>query len=128
MTGPELTAAVREQLDAATYEALAAAINAKARAADQAGYARALQERAGVLRLADALSGLARSWTGWASALLIALPELLPMVQADLPAILGEHAANRVMQACGVLMLVLRLKTDRSVWAKAAQRTTEAPR
>lgn len=121
MTAPNLTASVREQLDAATYDALSLAVKAKVDAAERAGYDRAMKERSGVLLLADTLRGLTRSWTAGAGALLIAMPDILPMLQADLPALLGPGAANTVMRICGVLMIALRIKTKVSVWAKARQ-------
>jgi predicted nucleic acid-binding Zn ribbon protein len=111
---------LREELKPETFLALARAIEARKQAAEAAGYARAMAERSTTLMVADTLRGLAKSWTAWASALLIAMPEILPMIQGDLPELLGQNAANRVMQACGVLMLLLRLKTTTSLHDKGA--------
>lgn len=120
MTGQELTALLKRELTPEVYRALAKAIQDKAAAAEQTGYERARRERSGAILTADTLRGLARSWTAWVAGLLIALPELLPTLQSDLPGLLGEQAANRVMQIAGLLMLLLRLKTTTSVTAKGA--------
>lgn len=118
MDGTKLNEALKRQLDADAYQALAAAVAAKVRAADAAGYARARAENPWPALAADTLRGLARSWTGRIGALLIAMPEILPAIQSDLPGLLGENAANRVMQIAGLLMLLLRIKSKVPVWER----------
>lgn len=110
-----LSAELRRQLDPQMFDALARAVKAQEQRADAAGYARAMQDHARYFNTMDIARGLAKSWTAWAGAALLALPEVLPAIQADLPALLGAHAADVVMRVCGVLMILLRLKTKSSV-------------
>ena len=127
MTAPDLKARLQAQLDAITYQQLALALAAQQQASRQAGYLQALNDRARSLKAVDTLRGLLKSWTAWTSAALLALPEVLPMLQADLPGLLGPDAAARVMQVCGVLMLLLRLKTTAALADKARSPAEEKP-
>lgn len=128
---------LKAQLDDKTFRALAAAMDlnkvraesagyaraidesalAKAQA-EQAGYERAMAENAKAINVIDTLRGFAKSWTALIGGLLIALPEILPAVQGDLPSLLGQHAADKVMQISGILMILLRMKTNASLAAK----------
>lgn len=123
MTPAELSAALKAELDTKTYRALTEVVAAKVAAADAAGYARAQALRPWPVLVADTLRGLSRSWTGWVGGLLLTLPELLPAIEKDLPGLLGEQAANRVMQIAGLLMILLRLKTTGALWNKGLQKS-----
>lgn len=118
----DLPTTLREQLDAETYKELALAVRAKARAAARAGYQQAMKDRARSLSVVDTLRGMLSSWTAWASVGLFALPDILPILQADLPALLGPGASATVMRVCAGLMLILRIKTTASLAQKAPQR------
>lgn len=109
---------LKAQLDDATFRALVAAIDLNKAQAEKAGYERAMAENARAINVVDTIRGFAKSWTTLIGGLLIALPEILPAIQGDLPSILGQHAADKVMQISGILMILLRMKTNASLAAK----------
>lgn len=69
-----------------------------------------------------ALKGACRSLTVWVSAVLFALPEIVPLIQANFstvtPFIPESISPQRVMQVLALLMLVLRIKTTTSLAEK----------
>lgn len=67
------------------------------------------------------LKGSLKSWTVWFSSLLLALPEILPLVQSNFATIapfIPESLHSRVLQLIALIMLVLRLRTTRSLAEK----------
>lgn len=64
------------------------------------------------------LRGLLRSLTAWVSVLLAALPEIIPLVQANFPTVspfIPDGLHSRVLQLLALVMLVLRMKTNTSL-------------
>lgn len=106
---------LKAQLDDQTFRALVAALDANKAKAERDGYERAMAENARAINVVDTLRGLAKSWTAIIGGMLIALPEILPTIQGDLPSLLGQHAADKVMQISGILMILLRMKTKISL-------------
>lgn len=67
------------------------------------------------------LKGSLKSWTVWFSSLLLALPEILPLVQSNFATIapfIPESLHSRVLQLIALIMLVLRMRTTRSLAEK----------
>jgi hypothetical protein len=68
--------------------------------------------------------GALRSWTVWFSALLMALPDILPVVQANFPTFapfIPDAMESRVMNVIALGILLLRLKTTTCLSQKAQQ-------
>lgn len=117
-TPASLTEELRTKLEPQMFDALARAVKMQEQRAEAAGYARSMREHAGYFGAMATARGLAKSWTAWVGAALLALPEVLPTIQADLPALLGPHSADVVMRVCGVLMILMRFKTTASLTEK----------
>jgi hypothetical protein len=66
----------------------------------------------------DWVRGTLKSYTNWFGALLIGLPDLLPMISPQLQDMLDANAYKRIMQAAGIIVILLRFKTSQSVLEK----------
>lgn len=66
------------------------------------------------------LLGMLKSWTAWFGTLLIALPDLLPLVMPELEKLLTPTAFTRTTQIIGLIVILLRVKTTTSVIEKGA--------
>ena len=76
------------------------------------------------------LKGALKSWTAWFSALLMAAPELIPLVQQNWPTIspfIPSAMQSKTVQVIGLIALLLRMKTTRSLAAKAEPTTPSTP-
>ena len=61
------------------------------------------------------IQGALRSWTVWAGAVLIAWPQIEPFARQ----ILGEQNWARAVPFVGIVMILLRFKTNQSLKDKA---------
>jgi len=64
------------------------------------------------------LMGALRSWTAWFGALLVAGPEILPMLMPPFKELLTVDNYNRMIQAVGIIVILLRVKTTSSIQQK----------
>ncbi len=67
------------------------------------------------------LRGALKSLTVWVSLLLAALPELLPLIQANFATVapfIPQQHQTRVLQLIALVMLLLRIKTNTSLAEK----------
>lgn len=72
------------------------------------------------------LKGALKSWSVWFAALLAALPEVLPMVQANFATIapfIPTEKHDLWMRLIALGVLILRLKTNTSLANKGRQQT-----
>lgn len=97
---------LRAQLGADVYDSLVAQLKAPA----SQGFT--LQE------LLLWLQGSYRSWTNWFGAFLIAWPTIEPQLSPELQSLVGESTATSVIRWIGVVVILLRFKTTKSVKAK----------
>lgn len=70
------------------------------------------------------LRGALKSLTVWVSVLLAALPEILPMLQANFSTVapfIPTELHSRVLQLIALVMLGLRIKTNTSLAAKGTK-------
>lgn len=69
------------------------------------------------------LKGTVKSWTVWFGVLLLGFPELLPALAPQLEQLLDASAYKRLMSWAGVIVILLRFKTNQSVKDKAVPTT-----
>jgi hypothetical protein len=72
-----------------------------------------------VSQLKDWLRGALNSWTVWAGTVMVALPEIIPMIGPELEALLTPDAYRRAMQVLGIMVILLRVKTTTSLKDRA---------
>jgi hypothetical protein len=68
--------------------------------------------------LGSLAKGVAKSWQMWFGALLVAWPEVQPMLAESLIPIIGQENWGRALQLIGVAVILLRIKTTQSIAAK----------
>ena len=76
-------------------------------------------------RIKDFMRGAVRSWTVWFSVLLAALPDVLPLVQAnfkDVAPYIPDGLEAPIMRGIALVVLLLRLKTTVSLVEKRSQK------
>jgi hypothetical protein len=69
--------------------------------------------------LSPIITGIMKSWTIWAGTLMVALPQLQPLIMPQLEQ-QYPGGAKWVMTAFGVITLLLRIKTTQSLTAKGS--------
>jgi hypothetical protein len=71
------------------------------------------------------LLGFLQSKTAWFGGLLVALPEILPMITPNLQALLSPEQYLRAVQIIGIVVIVLRATTKSSVSDKGRRPVDE---
>lgn len=69
-------------------------------------------------KLTDTLVGMAKSWTAWLGALIIAWPDISMALSEHIEALAGPDASNAIMRIMGILVILVRLKTSQSLSEK----------
>lgn len=69
----------------------------------------------------DWIRGTLKSWSMWLGGILIALPDVLPLISPQLEQMLDADAYKRLMQGVGIIVILLRYKTRESVLEKGAK-------
>jgi hypothetical protein len=72
------------------------------------------------------LYGTLQSWTNWFGAMMVALPDILPLVLPNIQALTDETTYKRIVQIAGVIVILLRYKTKTSILVKGTQAVTDA--
>lgn len=66
------------------------------------------------------LKGAVKSWTAWAGAVLVAAPEILPQLAPHFQELMTPDRYHRLLQIVGIAMILLRVKTSKSLSEKGA--------
>jgi hypothetical protein len=74
----------------------------------------------------EAARGAVRSWTVWLGTAMVAMPELWPALEPLVTPLIGEVNGGRVTQLVGILVILLRYRTDRPLGQLAAVPLLEA--
>ena len=72
-------------------------------------------------KVSAALRGALRSWTVWLGGILVALPELVPLLGPHLQEMLPPDVFAKLMQIAGIAVILVRFKTTESLAAKVAK-------
>jgi hypothetical protein len=62
--------------------------------------------------------GLLKSWTVWFGGILVALPQIIPLISPTLQQALSANAYKNVTTVVGIIVILLRFKTTQSLQAK----------
>lgn len=69
--------------------------------------------------------GTWKSWTMRFGGALVALPIFWPKIEPELvkllPSLLGPESAAIAIQVIGVVVIILRFRTDKAIWDKGAR-------
>lgn len=72
------------------------------------------------ISLGDYIRGLLKSWSVWFGTLLVAVPMMMPDIIPIIQDMFGDDITKRVVQAIGLITIVLRLKTTESIKEKGS--------
>jgi hypothetical protein len=64
------------------------------------------------------ITGILKSWTVWFGGILVALPQIIPLISPSLQQALSAHAYQNVTSVVGIIVILLRFKTTQSLQAK----------
>lgn len=67
------------------------------------------------------LLGVAKSWTVWGGAVLVAFPEWWPMAEPYLRQVVSPEHYGKLVPLAGVFMILLRFKTNQSITEKGSK-------
>lgn len=67
------------------------------------------------------LKGALKSWTVWLGGFLVALPELLPLLDPAIKDMLDADTYRRVMQIAGIAVILVRFRTTQPLNEKVKQ-------
>lgn len=72
-------------------------------------------------KLSTSLRGALKSWTVWLGGMLVALPEIVPLLGPHLQEMLTPETYKQVMQLFGIAVILVRFRTVEPLSAKVAK-------
>lgn len=66
------------------------------------------------------MMGVLKSKTAWFGAMMIAVPDLIPLLTPQLEQVLDANAYKRMMNIAGIVVILLRFATSQSLKEKGA--------
>ena len=69
-------------------------------------------------KLLNMVFGTIQSWTAWLGLAVMSLPDWWPIVQEQLPGLLDEDSYGKVVRFMGMLVILVRFKTTKSIAEK----------